>query len=245
MCTVTFIPVGDKYYITSNRDEKRIRSQAIPPAVYTESGNKIIYPQDADAGGSWIALHENGNAAVLLNGAFEKHDPNPPYRKSRGIIFLEIINADNPVRYFMHMDLARIEPFTMIIMDNCLYECRWNGITKHCRQLKKNRHHIWSSATLYDEATIKKREYWFAAFLNKNPRPSQEDILAFHKFGGIGDTQNDLIMNRNNELYTVSITSIVLDDHNSQLKYLDLKERSEHTCKMPMLIPFKNYAEIL
>ena len=27
----------------------------------------------ADAGGSWVALHEDGNAAVRLNGAFDKH----------------------------------------------------------------------------------------------------------------------------------------------------------------------------
>ncbi len=84
MCTVTFIPVNDRYYITSNRDEKRIRSQAIFPQVHTENGNKIIYPQDADAGGSWIAMHGNGNAAVLLNGAFEKHEPDPPYKKKPG-----------------------------------------------------------------------------------------------------------------------------------------------------------------
>ncbi len=244
MCTVTFIPVGDKYFITSNRDEKSIRGQAVPPMVYMENGNKIIYPKDANAGGTWMALHDNGTAAVLLNGAFEKHEPQPPYRKSRGIVFLEIISANNPVRYFMHMDLEAIEPFTMIIMDSCLYECRWNGSTKYCRQLRKHRHHIWSSATLYDEDVVKKREYWFASFLNKNPRPTQDDIIKFHQFGGNGDIQNDLIMNRNNELYTVSITSIVLDDHKSQMKYLDLKDNKVYNCKMPMLIPFNNYAEI-
>lgn len=224
MCTVTFIPVNDKYFITSNRDEKRARSQAIAPRIYLENGCKIIYPKDPDAGGTWIALNENGTAAVLLNGAFEKHESQPPYKKSRGIVFLEIINTANPVRYFMHMDLAGIEPFTMIIMDNCLYECRWTGITKHCRQLKKHRHHIWSSATLYDETTIKKREQWFAAFLNRNPRPTQEDIFKFHEFGGTGDVKNDLKMNRSDLLSTVSITGMVLDRYNSHMKYVDLKD---------------------
>ncbi|MEO8770231.1 MAG: NRDE family protein [Ferruginibacter sp.] len=243
MCTVTFIPVGDKYYITSNRDEKKSRSQAIAPCIHMVNGNKVIYPQDPDAGGSWIALNANGSAAVLLNGAFEKHESTPPYKKSRGVIFLAIISTANPVRYFMHMDLSGIEPFTMIIMDNCLYECRWNGTTKYCRQLKKCHHHIWSSATLYDETTVKKREQWFATFLNKNPRPTQEDILEFHQFGGVGDVQNDLKMNRNNKMSTVSITSIALDQYKSNMKYFDLAEDKIYQSRMEMAIQGE-YAEI-
>jgi hypothetical protein len=35
------------------------------------SMQRITYPKDADAGGTWIAKHENGNAVVLLNGGFK------------------------------------------------------------------------------------------------------------------------------------------------------------------------------
>ena len=74
MCTVTFIPTKEKYFITSNRDEKNIRKQGYCPCRILRSiKRKLIFPKDGDAGGTWIALHENGNAAVLLNGAFEKH----------------------------------------------------------------------------------------------------------------------------------------------------------------------------
>ena len=128
MCTVTYIPVNNKYFISSNRDEKSNRGQAIPPAVYRQNDKMLIFPKDPDAGGSWIALHENGNAAVLLNGAFEKHDPLPPFRKSRGLIFLNIISQEKPVRYFQQADLLQIEPFTLVIAENNnLYECRWDG----------------------------------------------------------------------------------------------------------------------
>ena len=232
MCTVTFIPVKDKYYITSNRDEKFIRKQAIPPEMYFDKGSRIVFPKDADAGGTWIALHENGNAAVLLNGAFEKHISLPPYRKSRGIIFLEIFRADMPVHYFIHMDLQGIEPFTMIIFNNCLYECRWDGTKKHCRQLKKHRPYIWSSSTLYEETVVKKRDQWFAAFLNRNPHPTQEDIFKFHQFTGDGDIQNDLRMNRNDLLSTVSVTGIALESNLCRMNYLDLKNNK--TCQQEM-----------
>src|SRR3954465_10304679 len=98
MCTVTFIPVKDKVYITSNRDEKVVRKQALQPAEYYRKGAKLLFPKDPDAGGTWIALHENGNAVVLLNGAFEKHKPNPPYLRSRGIVMLDIIAEARPTR---------------------------------------------------------------------------------------------------------------------------------------------------
>ncbi|MEP7377517.1 MAG: NRDE family protein [Chitinophagaceae bacterium] len=225
MCTVTYIPTNDKYFISSNRDEKYSRKRAIPPKVYEINSKKLIFPKDGDAGGSWIALHENGNAAVLLNGAFEKHIPMPPYRKSRGKIFLNIITDERPVRHFHQLDLEQIEPFTLILLEkDNLYECRWDGNDKHCQQLKKHRPYIWSSATLYDKNIVEKREQWFAAFLNRNPHPTQKDILEFHQFTGDGDMQNDLLMEREGVYTTVSTTSMLLTEDRGSMKYLDLKD---------------------
>lgn len=228
MCTVTFIPVKDTYFITSNRDEKHIRGQALPPEKYVENGTGIVYPKDADAGGTWIAMNDKGVAAVLLNGAFEKHESRPPYRVSRGVIFLEILRANMPAIFFMDMDLSGIEPFTMIIFDNYLCECRWTGTTMHCRQLEKDQSYIWSSATLYNETVVKKREQWFKTFFENNPSPTQEDILNFHRFTGDGDKKNDLYMNRDDLLSTVSITGIALRSGQYTIKYLDIKDSSIH-----------------
>ncbi len=233
MCTVSFIPVRDKYLITSNRDEKYSRKTAMPPAFYEFESGKVIFPKDGDAGGSWIALHENGNAGVLLNGAFEKHISRPPYRLSRGKIFLCIITSDNPVRSFDRLNLDRIEPFTIILMDKGdLYECRWDGNKKFCRQLRNYRHHIWSSATLYEAEMVKKREQWFASFLNKNPIPTQEDILHFHRLSGDGNKNYDLQMERDGLYSTISITSILLTADRGSMKYLDLKEEKMHERKI-------------
>jgi hypothetical protein len=242
MCTVTYIPVNDKYFISSNRDEKNNRGQAIAPVVYKLNNKTLIFPKDADAEGSWIALHENRNAAVLLNGAFEKHVPMPPYRKSRGKIFLDIISMERPVRYFHQMDLSQIEPFTLVILEkNNLYECKWNGNEKYYHQLKKHRPYNWSSVTLYDNEKIQKREKWFAAFLNSNPHPTQKDILEFHQFTGDGDNNNDLLMRRAGIYSTVSITSMLLTAERGSMKYLDLKNNSMHEKK----IEFEPAYEIL
>ena len=128
MCTVTFIPMNNKIFITHNRDEKSSRSKAIPPKQYTLNGYTLLFPRDSTAGGSWIASNKNGGAAVLLNGAFEKHQHQPPYRKSRGLAFLDIIAANDLYLSYQQTDLTGIEPFTVILWaNNKLYECRWNG----------------------------------------------------------------------------------------------------------------------
>src|SRR5437773_862042 len=93
MCTVTFIPQGDTAFITHNRDEKSSRAKAIAPKQYIINGYALLFPRDSAAGGTWIAVNESGAAAVLLNGGFVKHPYRPPYRKSRGLVFLDIIAA--------------------------------------------------------------------------------------------------------------------------------------------------------
>src|SRR5687768_1683567 len=105
MCTVTFIPVRDKIYITSNRDEKHWRSPALEPAVYPFSTGRLLFPKDADAGGTWIAAHENGQTIVFLNGGFVCHTPNPPYRRSRGLILLDLLNSANAWSAFQTISL--------------------------------------------------------------------------------------------------------------------------------------------
>ncbi len=226
MCTVTFIPQHDKCFITSNRDEKAWRKKALPPAAYHSDDVTLLYPKDADAGGTWIALNENGNTAVLLNGAFKKHTPAPPYERSRGLVLLDVIKNKKPVTTFQRLNFKQTEPFTLIFLTgDALFECRWDGIKKYFKQLRNNQPYIWSSATLYDDDIMKKRETWFAKWLRKNSEFSAEEILQFHLFAGDGDSHNDLHMNRDGVVFTVSVTNIELHNDKGIMTYLDTKDK--------------------
>jgi uncharacterized protein with NRDE domain len=233
MCTVSFVPVKDKIFITSNRDEKNWRQPAKSPELYNLKEQDVLSPKDGNAGGSWIALCRNGNVGVLLNGAFEKHVSQKEYLKSRGIVFLEIMDSERPLNRFLKMSLEGIEPFTLILWQkNNLYECRWDANSrKHCQSLPAYRPYIWSSSTLYDSEVRKKRELWFAKWLNKTPTPHQEEVLNFHRFAGDGDEQNDLFMNRDGNVFTVSITGICIDAESGSMVYNDLQSGTitEHT----------------
>jgi hypothetical protein len=236
MCTVTFIPARGNVFITSNRDERNSRKAALPPAIYHYKGCNLIFPKDAVAGGTWIVLKENGDAAVLLNGAFICHASEPPYRRSRGLIFLDVLASGRPSWTFSKTDLSGIEPFTIILFEKrCLYEFRWDGAERYCKQLPPGRPHIWSSATLYDGLVIKKREYWFASFMNRYPQPTQLDILNFHQFSGDGDRKNGLLMEREGIYSTVSITSIQLNDDRGVMKYVDTKDNRSSEIKIGLL----------
>jgi hypothetical protein len=224
MCTVTFIPAKEGIFLTSNRDEKNWRSTATAPEVYALTSGRIIFPKDGDAGGSWIAIHENGNAVVFLNGGFVFHQSQPPYRRSRGLILLDLINHESPSQSFHNISLEEIEPFTAVIWENGqLYECRWDGKNKFYKNIAADSPHIWSSATLYDEDVSNTRKKWFEEWLITHPQPLQGEIIHFHQFTGDGNAHNDLMMNRDGKVFTVSVTSAFIGSQQILMQYFDVK----------------------
>jgi len=223
MCTVSFIPVKNGFYFTTNRDEKESRKPAIKPARHIFNNHELFYPKDSDACGTWVAMKNNTDAAILLNGAFKNHSPDYPYRQSRGIILLELFSTDNPSVTFKKIYLDKIEPFTLILFENDrLYEIRWDGSKKHFKELDL-KPQTWCSVTLYNEASIKIKEDLFNVFIKSNPAPSLNDILQFHKKADFAKFQIEQSGNNNILYSTVSITNIHINNQRAQMYYSDLK----------------------
>lgn len=239
MCTVTFIPASGSVFLTSNRDENKLRSRAITPAQYDFGGSRMIYPADPDAGGTWIAAHENGNAIVFLNGARIRHEKNPPYKKSRGLILLDLLRGGDPLHKFECIDLQNIEPFTAVILQGmALYQCRWDGSFKESEQLDASLPHIWSSCTLYTEDIIEKRKGWFDQWMIEHPVPTRQEIEHFHLFTGDGDQHNDLRMNRNDRELTVSVTSMQISAADIFMQHHDLQSNDVSNCRLRLMKTF-------
>ncbi len=230
MCTVTYIPHPKGYFLTSSRDEKSTRSKAILPSLYKIDNVSVIFPKDTDAGGTWIVLKENGDSVCLLNGAFENFVNKGNYTISRGKIVLEIVTSDNLLTAFNKINLQKVAPFTLIVINkNHLFECRWDAENKYCKALNNKMTFIWSSATLYDKTTQQKRQNWFNKFILSNKNPSQKDIFYFHTDTGDGDAANDLLMNRDEQYFTVSISSIAVVENELNMHYKDLKNNDSIT----------------
>lgn len=228
MCTVSFVKTADKIIITSNRDEKIIRPNAIPPQSYKVNGKNVIYPKDPKAGGTWYVVDENGTVLVLLNGANEKHTVKLPYRKSRGLIVLELIGQESPKDFWSVINLENIEPFTLVLFQNeTLFQLRWNGMVKETTLLDTNKNHIWSSATLYPQAVREKRANWFYTFMDVTPAVSETELLHFHRYTEETNQENGLVINRNDEMKTVSITQSVIEKNKVAILHYDLIAHKE------------------
>ena len=230
MCTVSFVNVNGKIIITSNRDEKIIRPNAIEPKTYHLNNKKVIFPKDNKAGGTWYAIDEHSNVLVLLNGAEEKHVLKDNYRKSRGLIVLDLISSESPLEAWNAIDLDLIEPFTLVLFENQkLFQLRWNEIEKSTLELDTNQSHIWSSSTLYSKEIRAKRANWFSTFLDTQPEVNEEELFNFHRYTEEENTEHGLIINRNDVLKTLSITQTILEQNKVVIQYSDLIAEKEYS----------------
>ena len=227
MCTVSFVSSNDKIILTSNRDETVLRP-AIPPQWYVVNGKEILFPKDTKAGGTWFASDKKANTIVLLNGAAEKHKHLFTYRKSRGIIVLDLIGSESPIKSWHEIDLNSVEPFTIVLFEHQkLYQLRWNGFEKETVSLETNKKYVWSSSTLYPNDIRQQRSNWFYSFLETKPNVTEAEMFHFHRYTEEGNSENGLVINRNENLQTLSITQLVLDAKTAQMKHCDLQQRRE------------------
>jgi uncharacterized protein with NRDE domain len=222
MCTVTWLPLANSGFIlTSNRDEAVAR-QASNPVFEMIGDAKVLFPKDPKAGGTWIATNPQ-RTVCLLNGAFEKHAHQPPYRRSRGLMLLDSFEFASIHTFSEVYDFEEIEPFTLVVAEGIqLFEMRWNGTELFLNELNPEIPHIWASSTLYSSAVIHQRKIWFEKWLSENKTPTVESIIQFHQFSGDGNVENDLVMRRGDLLKTLSITAIKKNNNELGMHYLNL-----------------------
>ncbi|TAF73890.1 MAG: hypothetical protein EAZ58_00425 [Flavobacterium sp.] len=229
MCTVSFVRTNGKVILTSNRDEK-VNRPALAPKRYCYNGKVVLFPKDPKAGGTWFAVSEDGMVVVLLNGAEEKHEVQPHYGKSRGLITLEICSASDAIEEWEILDLSVVEPFTLVVFENQkLFQLRWNGKVKNQQELSISEQYIWSSATLYTPEIRTLRKQWFEVFIQDNPNPSPEEVLLFHQSTQGNNKEFGLVIDRNSVLKTTSITQTVIETNKVTLEYHDLLQQQSQT----------------
>jgi hypothetical protein len=221
MCTVTFLPLADEgFVLTSNRDVGFKREKALNPATYIEGTVSLHYPKDGKAGGTWIGTSRNSRLICLLNGGFSNHQRKASYPKSRGLIVKELLIAENFEEKCLQIDLESIEPFTLVVVDweekRQLLEFVWDGKQRHLQELPWQPS-IWSSSTLYTDDMKAMRQEWFREwFIGKSMTP--ENVLDFHKHGGLGFPEVDVFMRRE-KVGTVSITQFIRNEKRCEMTY--------------------------
>lgn len=132
MCTLSWIPLPDGYAVAMNRDERRTRAPALPPAQMDAAGVPALMPIDGDAGGTWISVNDLGHTLALLNRWDESpHDTGTPL-VSRGLLVRDLagVPGTGALRTAIAgLALSRYRPFTLVSVapgePPLLFE--WNG----------------------------------------------------------------------------------------------------------------------
>ena len=234
MCTVLFIPGKKQHFFVSLRDENPNRMAASSPFIWENNPIHFMAPKDEQAGGTWAGINSLGTAIILLNGAFQNHEKACHYATSRGLIVTSLLAAAQPITDYLKMNLQNIEPFTLIIFhNNLLYQLVWDGENKFPIQLNAHQPYIFSSSTLYTLNAKEVRENLFNNWIKKNPPISPESIFAFFK--SFPDKHNGFIINRNEEIKTLSYTFIeLLHDKRAVIHYTNLKNNDNKTLSLPI-----------
>lgn len=236
MCTVTYLPGKDgNYILTSNRDEAPSRHGSGIRTVRVKD-NELFFPEVPNNPGSWICLSNKGTTLCLLNGAHTFVSPEETFPRSRGEVLLDYFSFEDQQTFLQEYRNQGLAPYTLIILEagSCT-KYVWDGLEKEVETLDPSSPYLWSSATLYPPPVRKWREGLFKNWLAGRTSFSQEDILDFHRSGGAGDTVNGLLMNRNNLVKTLSITSIQASKKSISLLYLDLER--DQSSKTNLLLP--------
>ena len=186
MCTVTYIPYQKHgFVLTSGRDEKLERLSEAKIVENRVESHVFLYPQEPESNGTWIGCSSGGIVGCLLNGAFKPYDRTPPYRKSRGLILLEILESFGSKKTMVPEFLDNIEPFTIILVKyfnqiRYVQEFRWDGKNIHTLAIDSETPHLWASAALFHPDTIEEKKENFQTFINRKKQVTPEDLFQVH-----------------------------------------------------------------
>jgi hypothetical protein len=226
MCTVTYFHTGKSRILTSSRDEKTSCLPSAEPEVVVCGSRRLFFSRDSRSGGTWFISDDHKRVAVLLNGAFQKHEVRPAYRKSRGLVLIDLFIAEPFVPGFEAYNLTDIEPFQVIYTDHHgLCRLVWDGKMKHYFELAPHLSHIFSSVTLYDEAASTLREQWYSEFIKTNKNISREDLFNFHLHHQKENPVNGLRIHREDQHKTHNISQVEISPEGGLYTYLDLAKK--------------------
>lgn len=215
MCIVSIFSASkDEFILTQNRDESYLRPTS--NEIVSREVNNQIYrgPMDLISGGTWIYYSESF-VACILNGAYEKHSHQPPYKLSRGLIVLELLKHSSIDQFISKIDLDGIEPFSMIMLNRKSEEKKilvWDETTKHTEDLSGQQLIVRSSSTLYSEKEKAFHQKSIEAIQNIHPE-------------AIFDVQHQLRMLANEQfpsVQTTSITQIIQQQNRIELKFCQI-----------------------
>lgn len=227
MCTVTAFTTGHGFTVTMNRDESRLR-----PEKGMHVNNDIMYPVDAEAGGTWMGANSAGVVICLLN---RYQDTSHLGAKSRGKIIPRLLQAGDISSVIQKVDALKVKqfnPFDLLVFSQTLSRgYQWNGEDLIPYTLDLNSGVMKTSSSVDTAQVISHRQKLFTHLLEKysfgkNKEPLIEHVLrSFHLNREPGHGSRSICMERVNthtkSISQVSISNQSLDFYYTPEQYLN------------------------
>ncbi len=225
MCTLSFGPLPDGYFVAFSRDERRTRAAGLAPRAHAQNGVRMLMPIDGEAGGTWIAANELGCTLALLNGyryqgASSSDAADSALWISRGKLVMDLCDAASLAEVAERvaaLDLARFRPFELVALDA---EGRaaihaWNGLAIERRELTLLDRPLVSSS-FDDSGAREQRRALFARRVGLHG--TEQDVLQFHSSHEPARGAYSPCMHRE-DAHTVSFTHVRVTARDVELRY--------------------------
>ncbi len=239
MCTVSFLPKSQGFYLGMNRDEKRDRFTSLAPMVFELGAHRAVFPREP-TGGTWISANDAGVCLALLNWHRIKREPNNGIR-SRGEVVRKlagISTSDEISDAIRKFPLQKLRPFRLIAIapaENRVIEWRWN-----LNRLSK-RNHPWKSrhwfSSSFDEAAAEtERMRVCSAQRDESAKPSLKWLRRLHRSHEPERGPFSICMHRA-DAATVSYTEVSVGGRSIVMRYksgpaCSRRSTTSKTCKL-------------
>ncbi|MFL0809706.1 MAG: NRDE family protein [Agarilytica sp.] len=224
MCTISWLVSDTGYQIFFNRDERKTRAQALPPAVIQENGVNSIMPIDPVGQGSWCAVNEHGISFALLN-YYQGRLPKGHLR-SRGQVVRQCASYNNLAEakdFVRSLNHQKYPPYSLLCfcpkaLSTQISMLRWNGRELiECEQVSP----LISSAVKYDEVFASRINVYKSLVGNKAAQArTQDDHFSLHASHIPEKSSKSICMHRE-EAQTVSFSQVSVNTTDIEFLYAD------------------------
>jgi len=175
------------YEIFFNRDERRERKPALPPAVRRQDAARFVAPLDGDFGGTWISVNEYGISCCLLNG-FPAAGAAVAERQdyiSRGMVPLALagcVTTSAAAGVVRKLELDSYRPFVLVVLapGRRGLTARWSGLALELRMEPPVDQPLVSSS-FYTSEVRRNRTAVFERVMREFGRDRSESHLEYHR----------------------------------------------------------------
>ena len=242
MCTVSFVPKSNGFYLAMNRDEKRTRLTALPPAITDIDNHRAVFPHEP-SGGTWIAANDAGVCLALINWHRIERKPRRS-ALSRGRVVKALAGKSSTEEIaagLAGLPLKQLRPFRLITIvpsDKSLTEWRWNLEWLSARQHPWEARHWFSSGLDEMKAELERSRVCESAHKQKSPG-SLAWLRRLHRSHSPKQGPFSICMHRS-DAATVSYTELAVSEKRVVMRYKNAaacSKRATTTKMLPLLQP--------